>query len=930
VFLKSIELFGFKSFADKTRIEFSSGVSALLGPNGCGKSNVVDALKWVLGEQATRSLRAERMEDVIFNGTEERKALNVADVTLVMENADGHLPLDSTEISVRRRLFRNGESEYYINGTLVRLKDLRELFYDTGIGKSAYSIMEQGKIDQVLSNKPEERRLIFEEAAGITRYRLRGREAERKLERTDENMRQVRSILGEVKRSYESLKKQADKTRAYREIKEEEFSAELDLTLMKLRDNVADRDRRAGQLEKKTAARDKLRATIDEINENLEENLDVVNSMETRLIEHQKRLYGVELERSNRQNQIRIHSERVGELEEKIENDEVRLRALEEKIGVVRNEIVELGVQRDEQRARVADVEKNIEEFEAHIAHSESRVAENQDRAVKLEEDVRSEERRSTELEKELSALTEDIVQRLDEGLAAANYSHATRTEREADIRERLRRVSARLRRILTSVEDQARAGEASSEKAAAATVQGVEKIQAEIDELSASVDQFIESVPAFLDEFLAPEGIITRKRSLDGDLEGCRARMRSGREEVARLMTENNELSAKIREYRATLEELRVNRAGMRAQLAAMESTIGQRESALGEEQQRLEQQGEELAATRSRLTHTLERIDALKVEIDSLSERETNLQSEQSELEESISTRNQDLVAKERTLKQKMEDLGHTQQQLEKLQMSHAEANAEIRNLYENFRERYSRELAEYEPRMLELGEDTGPLRKRLAELRERERNLGAVNLMAPEEFEEVSQRYEFLDGQLQDLRKAKSDLERVTEEIEEESAALFMETYEAIKKNFHVMFRRLFGGGRAEVKLLDPANVLESGIEIFAQPPGKKLENIALLSGGERSLTAVALLFATYMVRPSPFCLLDEIDAALDESNVGRFTNMLLEFGESSQFIVITHNKKTVAAAGTLLGVTMEDSGISKVISIRVGGLEKAGVP
>ena len=274
-------------------------------------------------------------------------------------------------------------------------------------------------------------------------------------------------------------------------------------------------------------------------------------------------------------------------------------------------------------------------------------------------------------------------------------------------------------------------------------------------------------------------------------------------------------------------------------------------------------------------------------------------------------------------------MEDLGKTQQQLERVQMNLAETNAEVRNLYENFRERFSRELSEFEPRMLEL-KDNGPdLRRHLAELRETERSLGPVNLMAPEEFEEVRQRFEFLDTQLTDLRRAKEDLRRVTEEIQNESAALFTESYEGIKKNFHVMFRRLFGGGRAELKLVDPGAVLDSGIEIFAQPPGKKLENISLLSGGERSLTAVALLFATYMVRPSPFCLLDEIDAALDESNVGRFTNMLLEFGQSSQFIIITHNKKTVASASTLLGITMEDSGVSKVISIRVAGREEVGV-
>jgi len=256
-----------------------------------------------------------------------------------------------------------------------------------------------------------------------------------------------------------------------------------------------------------------------------------------------------------------------------------------------------------------------------------------------------------------------------------------------------------------------------------------------------------------------------------------------------------------------------------------------------------------------------------------------------------------------------------------VEKTQMELVEISTEIRNIYDNFRERHSRELTEFEPRIYEISTPGKDLRERLGELREEQKKLGAVNLMAPEEYAEVKERYEFLTGQLADLKKAREDLEKVTREIRVESAELFLATYEKIRKNFHLMFRRLFGGGRGELRLTDPDKVLESGVEILAQPPGKKLENIALLSGGERSLTAVALLFATYMVRPSPFYLLDEIDAALDEGNVNRFVNMLMEFGNSSQFIIITHNKKTVAGAKTLLGVTMEESGVSKIVSIRL---------
>ena len=278
-----------KSFADRTLIEFSDGISALLGPNGCGKSNVVDAIKWVVGEQSARSLRADTMEDVIFNGTETRKALSVAEVTVTISNESGLLTsIDAPEIAIKRRLYRSGEAEYFINGAQVKLRDLRELFWDTGIGKSAYSVMEQGKIDQILSSKPEDRRYLFEEAAGITKHKVRSREAELKLEKTEENMRQVGGVLAEVKRSHDSLKNQSEKTLKYRSLREEIFAAELDLHLLRLRQFVQEKDRRDEEIVGRTKERDKVKAEIDSINLSLEENFDVVNGMEAKLVEHQK------------------------------------------------------------------------------------------------------------------------------------------------------------------------------------------------------------------------------------------------------------------------------------------------------------------------------------------------------------------------------------------------------------------------------------------------------------------------------------------------------------------------------------------------------------------------------------------------------------------------------------------------------------------
>jgi chromosome segregation protein len=333
VFLKSLEILGFKSFADRTLIEFSDGISALLGPNGCGKSNVVDAIKWVVGEQSARSLRAESMDDVIFNGTETRKSLSVAEVAIIISNETGLLTLDVPEIAIKRRLYRSGESEYFINGKQAKLKEIRELFWDTGIGKSAYSVMEQGKIDQILSSKPEDRRYLFEEAAGITKHKVRSREAEQKLERTEENMRQIQGILGEVKRSHDSLKTQSDKTLKYRALREEIFAAELDVHLLRLRQFVQEKDRRDDELAGRKSERDSVKAEIDAINLSLEENLDIVNGMEATLVDHQKTIYGLAVERVGKEKQRKLLDERAAESRGKIEQSTLRAKSVRGREG---------------------------------------------------------------------------------------------------------------------------------------------------------------------------------------------------------------------------------------------------------------------------------------------------------------------------------------------------------------------------------------------------------------------------------------------------------------------------------------------------------------------------------------------------------------------------------------------------------------------
>jgi chromosome segregation protein len=926
LFLKSVEIFGFKSFADRTRIVFNEGISAILGPNGCGKSNIVDSIKWVMGEQSSRSLRAEHMQDVIFNGTEARKPLSVAEVTLLLGNDGGQLAFDAPEIAIRRRLYRNGESEYSLNGQPVRLREIRELFYDTGIGKSAYSVMEQGNIDQVLSSKPEERRLIFEEAAGITRYRVRGLEAERKLERTEENMRQVEGVLQEVKRSHDTLKVQAQKTTEYRTYREQIFDAELDVQLLRLRDLLDRKSRREQHLATRSGERQRVQQKIDAINASMETGMDRVNTLETSLVDTQKRVYSTDLEKNNKSSQIRILTERRQEMERKIQDDEQRQKVLSDKVQALLAEI-------DEQNRQREAVQKQMDEIAANAAAFERDIQAFIERARANDEQIGRNERRVAELEKlveelrvELRKITDDIVTQLDQRLKEMGYSHTRRHETEQRIETILRSLEIQFEGragLLGDLEAAVASGHLEGEpRRTMDALRGlVDESLARVRELEELFASYRQSTPQFIDEFLSPGGIITRKREIDESISASLAEIAGLRGDNDKLRVENRDLAARVEEYRKTLEELRVNRARLESRRTSLQENTRRFEREVAEQRQAIEAQARSIAQTRTTVAAVGVEIDAQKVQVDALAAEETRLKDLLSGLEKEIAELNDGLVSNEKDLKGRLAELGRLQADVEKGTADVAEVNAEIRTIYENFKETHSRDLSEFESRMFDIKRPVADLRADLAALREKLRALGQVNLMAPEEFAEVEERYKFLQTQMDDLRKAREDLRRVTDEIRKESTQLFLSTYEMIKKNFHAMFRRLFGGGRAELRLVDPDKVLESGIDILAQPPGKKLESIDLLSGGERSLTATALLFATYLVKPSPFCILDEIDAALDEENIGRFTNLLSEFAGTTQFLIITHNKRTVVAATTLLGITMEESGVSKIIGLRL---------
>ena len=378
MFLKSLDIFGFKSFADRTHIDFADGITALLGPNGCGKSNVVDAIKWVLAENRSKNLRAEHKEDVIFNGTERRAALNVAEVTLTMCNENGLLPLDESEIAIKRRLYRSGENEYFINNRPVGAREIIKLFMDTGVGKSAYSVMEQGKIDQILSSRPEDRRYLFEEAAGISRSKAECAIAERELEQTRRNMQQIEVSMAEIKRSYDTLKIQSEKTSRYRKTKEDIFTYELDITLLRLKNFVQDQARHEQELKEAEEKRDAVRREIEEINNTISENMDKVRTMQEQVYAMQAELIGIQKEKNGKLDLVNQYNSRAREIKEKIAALEAHQKTIRERIDSIQEEIDEQASSLHEKTKQLDGIAKNIASFEGNIKEAESRIAENE------------------------------------------------------------------------------------------------------------------------------------------------------------------------------------------------------------------------------------------------------------------------------------------------------------------------------------------------------------------------------------------------------------------------------------------------------------------------------------------------------------------------------------------------------------------------
>lgn len=894
MFLKSLELNGFKSFPDKTRIEFSEGITSLLGPNGCGKSNIVDSIKWVLGAQSKKALRASSMEDVIFKGTDRREALNMAEVTLLIDNSEHHLSTDITELTIRRRLYRSGQSEYFINGEKCLLKNITDLFMDTGVGKASYSIMEQGKIDQILSNKPEDRRYIFEEAAGISRFKHKIQEAQNNIERSNENIEKLEILRDQAKRTYDRTRSQAERAIEWENLRDEAFSVDVDYHLARLLVYKKTAEFREGEL-------NEAKKESEEIKERLSLFQDDIKESETLVNQERSKLFSIQSEISRNEGKLEGLTNTISALDDRYREALINKEERSQRIESIKRDIDSLSFDIERLEESLSESEDILDERESEIAFSENKErALEEERASSIENATKA-ENRVDEIQCELKALSEELkieIEALIDGISSSSdlslYEKA-KSSFQASIKSLTDEIDKNSDYI---------------------------HIKELSDELIKRAEEFFSSVPDIVNKLISPDGFIKTKERIEEMESNLRSESEEKKTLSQDLRARAEKLEEEIHSQEALLSELKVKKVQLEANISALKAQAENLSSQKDAKENEYESEIERSESYQRSIDDLQEKIRFNENEKERLEALDRDLIKNKESLEERIRNKSS-LLSEKATQKESLyKALNDAASRAESASLRIQNLEVMEKELFTQFYEKYSRNLGEYLERMRDDLPQEEESKNRLDDLSRKILSLGSINHLAKDEFQKAEDEYQFLSKELDDCYKSKEDMEKILREILDRSIELFAKTYEDIKVNFREMFRRLFGGGRAELSLTDPENILTSGIEISAEPPGKKLTALSLLSGGERTMTAIALLFATYQVKPSPFCLLDEIDAALDARNIGYFLDVLKEFAKTSQFIIITHNKHTVTGGDTMLGVSQQEPGVSKAVSYRIG--------
>ena len=1180
MYLKRLELQGFKSFADKTVLEFMPGITSVIGPNGSGKSNISDAIRWVLGEQSIKSLRGSKSLDIIFAGTQNRKSLGFAEASLVFDNTDGSLPIEYTEVTVTRKIYRSGETGYYINKVPCRLKDVLELFMDTGIGKDGYSIIGQGKIDEILSNKSEDRRHIFEEAAGIVKYRVRKAESEKKLEHTKLNLLRINDILAEIETNIEPLKIQAEKAKKYLNLREELKNIEIGLFLYniekykkELEDIVKDEEiyknqcnDEEGRLERTKALKEELKSEIDHITESIEEmsNLGFESKKEIEMLNSDINVSNTRIE-NNKQNKERFEKE-IEELTVRIQELEDEKKQKEEKKENLKQNRERFAKELEEKEIELAEITKKLSSKELEMEAHKKTVEENTDKKYEWQASISEQDinyqnyqKRQTQIKNEMTGNVseldntrmkkEEIAKEFYEieskrNKILTNLEEVNKEKQEADRKikdydskinmlsgeKRIKEsklkflietekekegyiksvktllkdcettkelgkgmhgvlaniievpeeyqtaiemcLGSSLQNIVTENEEDAKRliehlrknnlGRASFLPITSVKGKKLEKIRGKntgVIGIASDLIQYSKKYENIILNLLGrtvivqdmetairvakdngysfriitvegdvinPSGAITggsvAKKTVNilgrgREIEKLQKEIKKLEEQIQKLEQEKENYQESIEHvlekasaFEKELQETEITYATGKEKINSIEENITRVETRLNklkEESKKLEEQKEESMKNKTDFQEKIQAINEeneklkkiitefaelnkdnqkyvddlnfditnLKISVSSFDESETSIEEIQERIHSEIESTNRSIENKKTQIEQIIQDNFDLEKAIEEIKGKIEKIKEEVKNSGSKIEElkekrvQKNQKLAEQEEEInhklkiiedlksqmvkvdvkkTKLEEDINGIinkmweeyeltpnnvvdyrkpenvqltQRKVKDLRNEIKELGSVNVDSIEEYKNLKDRYDFMCEQRVDLESTMAKLRKIISDMTSIMKEQFKEKFEMINKNFAEVFKELFGGGNASLTLEDKDNILECGIEITVQPPGKKLQNMMLLSGGEKAFTAIALLFAILKINPAPFCVLDEIEAALDDVNVYRYAEYLKKFSKNTQFLVITHRKGTMEAADTVYGITMEENGISKLLSMKL---------
>jgi len=914
--VKKIRLVGFKSFADETSILLDKGITAIVGPNGCGKSNIVDAVRWALGEKSSKALRGKSMEDVIFLGSETRKPAGMAEVELYFDNSDRTLPIDLDEVVVCRRIYLNSNSEYLLNGKKTTRKEIERILMDTGIGKTAYSIMEQGKMAEILKASPEERRFIFDEAAGISRFKSEKQETLKRLEDTKQNLLRLNDILKEKEKELNQLEKQARKTKQYLKLKEYLDRHDLNLRYLKY----------ISLKEKEEQVSSKLKELLNLKNQ-IFQNI-TISEMEIEELEHQNQndlesMQNIEIEYHQLSNLLDTKKEEIKRMQEEEKNVKIKLEQLYKRIKSESKYLKSMETKFQESLQIELDLGNEIENIKQNIILSENKIKEFREKIqhtfLQEEEELKKienlEKEYNLELER-LKQLTEELIRNLQERQKELKQGEEKRRILESNIESYYEDMIKKIQELKKLLMD----GVIQSSQ----ILDLIDSLPLEKARNDFSQYKTIEQ--EFREIFFGETGVFSKKEEIDFKMNQLQEQKKNIQNNIKNLHKIRQNLEGDIEKLNQQKVHLEILLRDYEVRKTTSIETRDTIKVQIDESKERLEF----LKSEEKSYLHQLdffnenkikieEEIKQLKQRIEQSNEKLKNLRKHTKDLKDKIQTLRKNAQKERERIEKLLPEISTYERQEENLRVA-------LMNLEEELYNDFQMSPSELIHKCKDLNLNYEREQKEYQRIKEEIQALGQFNALAIEQYEYSQKSYEELLKQKEDIESSEKNIKEIIDKIDEKSKKLFLDTFERIQTNFESVFRTLFGGGNAYLSLTEPNNPLESGIQIMVQPPGKKNTSLSLLSGGEQNLTAIALMFAIYLVKPSPFCLLDEIDAPLDDNNVKRFLKMLHGFSNRSQFLVITHNKLTMAEANAIFGVTQEEPGVSKIVSVKLENLKE----